>query len=228
MTTHCGCSPGGDRGDDWNDVANFDANDCQADEEDVSGRDDESLSEHGGNQDSSNGYVWPSDEYRLKVLSYSDTMLTPRLDFDMIAPSDGSKLQITTGARQNPMMGQHRISSFRVLVRHMTDMHRAVFAEGSATLDDFWEQLLLDMGSDEWGNPSPNTPKGLKERFGWVYDYIANGQMPVEVLRFMDALRQAWNEDGTILRIATHPYASKAERAIGSLLNPDLCPRWIN
>lgn len=221
-------SPGGDRGDGWNDVANFDAIDCQADEEDVSGRDDESLSEHGGYQDSSNGYVWPSDEYRLKVLSYSDTMLTPRLDFDMIAPSDGSKLQITTGARQNPMMGQHRISSLRVLVRHMTDMHRAVFAEGSATLDDFWEQLFLDMGSDEWGNPSPNTPKGLKERFGWVYDYIANGQMPVEVLRFMNALRQAWNEDGTILRIATHPYASKAECAIGSFLNPDLCPRWIN
>ena len=50
-------------------------------------------------------------------------MLTPRLDFDMIAPSDDSKLQITTGARQNPIMGQHRISSFQVLVRHMTDIY---------------------------------------------------------------------------------------------------------
>ena len=221
-------SPGGNRGDGWNNVANFNAINCQANKEDVSGRDDESLSEQGGYQDSSNGSVWPSDEHRLKVLSYSDTMLTPRLDFDMIAPSGGSKLQITTGARQNPMMGQHRISSFRALVRQMTDMHRAIFAEGSATLDDFWGQLFLDMGSDEWGNPSPNTPKGLKERFGWVYDYIADGQMLVEVLRFMDALRQAWNEDGTILRIATHPYASKAECAIGSFLNPDPCPRWIN
>ena len=217
----------------------------------MSGCDDESLSEQGGYQDSRNGYVWLSDEHRLKVLSYSDTMLTPRLEFDMIAPSGGSKLQITTGAcwskmrplfllllfhyiynsnraRQNPMMGQHRISSFRILVRHMTDMHRAIFAEGSATLDDFWEKLFLDMGSDEWGNLSPNTPKGLKERFGWVYDYIVNDQMPVEVLCFMGALRQAWNEDETILRIAAHPYASKAECAIGSFLNPDLCPRWIN
>ena len=35
----------------------------------------------------------------------------------------------------------------------MTDMHRAVFAEGNATPDDFWEQLFLDMGSGEWGNP---------------------------------------------------------------------------
>ena len=89
----------------------------------MGGRDVESLSEHGGYQDSSNGYVWPSNEYRLKVLSYSDSMLTPRLDFDMIAPSDDSKLQITTGARQNPIMGQHRISSFQVLVRHMTDIY---------------------------------------------------------------------------------------------------------
>lgn len=52
--------------------------------------------------------------------------------------------------------------------------------------------------------------------------------MPVEVLRFMDALRQAWSEDGTVLRITTHPYTSKADCAIGSFLNPDLCPRWVN
>ena len=52
--------------------------------------------------------------------------------------------------------------------------------------------------------------------------------MPVEILRFMDALRQAWSEDGTVLRITAHPYTSKAECAIGSFLNPDLCPRWVN
>ena len=57
---------------------------------------------------------------------------------------------------------------------------------------------------------------------------IANGRIPVEILRFVDALRQAWNEDGTILRFATHPYASKAECAIGSFLNPNLCHRWIS
>ena len=84
------------------------------------------------------------------------------------------------------------------------------------------------MGTDEWGNPSPNTPGGLKGRFGWVYEYITKGKMPVEVLRFMDALRQAWSEDGTVLRITTHPYTPKADCAIGSFLNPDLCPRWVN
>ena len=54
------------------------------------------------------------------------------------------------------------------------------------------------------------------------------GKMPVEVLRFMDALRQAWSEDGTVLRITTHPYSSKADCTIGSFLNPYLCPRWVN
>ena len=125
-------------------------------------------------------------------------------------------------------MAQHRISTFRVLIRRITDMHRAIFAEENATLDHFWEQLFLDMGTDEWGNPSPNTPEGLKGRFGWVHEYITKGKMPVEVLRFMDALRQAWSEDGTVRRITTHPYTSKAECAIGSFLNPDLCPRWTN
>ncbi|PGH16888.1 hypothetical protein AJ80_05032 [Polytolypa hystricis UAMH7299] len=83
------------------------------------------------------------------------------------------------------------------------------------------------MATYQWGNPSPNTPGGLKVRFGWVQEYITKGKMLVEVLRFMDALRQAWSEDGTVLRITTHhPYTSKADCAIRSFLNPDLCPRW--
>jgi hypothetical protein len=31
----------------------------------------------------------------------------------------------------------------------MTDMHQAVFAEENVTLDHFWEQLFVDMGTDE-------------------------------------------------------------------------------
>jgi len=107
-------------------------------------------------------------------------------------------------------------------------MHQAVFAEENATLDDFQEQHFVDMRTDEWGNPSPNTPKGLKRRFSWVHEYITKGKTSVEVLRFIDALRQAWSEDGTVLGITTHPYTSKADCAIGSFLNPDLCPRWVN
>ena len=47
------------------------------------------------------------------------------------------------------MMAQHRVSTFRVLVRRMKDMHQAVFAEENATLNHFWGQLFVDMGTDE-------------------------------------------------------------------------------
>ena len=107
-------------------------------------------------------------------------------------------------------------------------MHQAVFAEENATLNHFWKQLFVDMGTDEWGNPSPNTPGGLRGGFGWVHECITKDKILVEVLRFMDALRQAWSEDGTVLRITAHPYTSKADCAIGSFLSPDLCPRWVN
>ncbi|KAL8919232.1 MAG: hypothetical protein Q9208_006893 [Pyrenodesmia sp. 3 TL-2023] len=106
-------------------------------------------------------------------------------------------------------------------------MHRAVFAEENEPPGDFWEQLFIAMESDKRGDPIPNTPPGLKKRFGWVYKYVLTGHIPVEVLRFMDALRQIWNEDGTILRITTHPYTLKAECATSSFMNPDLCPRWV-
>ena len=121
-------------------------------------------------------------------------------------------------------MGQQRISTFRVLVHRMTNMHQAVFVEENATLKGFWEQLFIDLGSDEWENRSPNTPERLRERFAWVYEYVAKWKMPVEVLRFMDAFRQAWSEDSTVLRITTHPYISKADCAIRSFLNLNLCP----
>ncbi len=52
--------------------------------------------------------------------------------------------------------------------------------------------------------------------------------MSVEVLRIMIALQQAWSEDSTVLRTITHPYTPKADCAIGSFLNPDLCPHWVN
>ena len=63
-------------------------------------------------------------------------------------------------------MGQRCTSSFRVLVRYMTDIHRTVFAEEGSTPDYFWEQLFIAMESDKWGDPTPNTSSGLKERFG--------------------------------------------------------------
>jgi hypothetical protein len=151
--------------DNLDDGENSDLTEYEANEEEVSENDAESLSEHEGHQDSSDGYVWPSDEQRLEVLSYSNSLAALSLNQHTSAIPTSPGLTITVGARRQAMMAQHHVSTFRVLVRRMTDMHQAVFAEENATLDYFWEQLFLDMGTDEWGNPSPNTPKGLKGRF---------------------------------------------------------------
>ncbi len=222
----------GDREDGWQTSNNLDAIDFDTSEEDMCISDvvddkDESSSNSGSFQNSGDDYVWPCEERRLEILGFWDATQAPDLHFNTDRSPSESKIQITNGARVGPLMGQHCTSSFRVLVRHMTDMHRAVFAEENATPNDFWGQLYIAMGPDKWGNPIPNTSPGLKKRFGWVYEYVLTGHMPVEVLRFMDALRQIWNEGGTILRITTHPYTLKAECATSSFMNPDLCPRWV-
>ena len=114
------------------DLAEYEAN-----EEEVSENDAESLSEHQGHQDSSDGYVWPSDEYRHEVLSYSDSLATVFLNQHTSAIPTGPSTTITVGARRQAMMAQHRVSTFRVLVRRIKDMHQAVFAEENATIDYF-------------------------------------------------------------------------------------------
>ena len=222
----------GDTGKGWGIPRNLDLEDSDTSEQDICISDaaddqDESSSNIRFSQDSGEDYVWPCGERRLEILRYRDILQNPDFDMNTDNSSSESKIQITIGVRVCPLMAQHFTSSFRVLVRHMRDLHRAVFAGDNATLNHFWEQLFIVMGPDEWGNPTPNSPLGLKQRFGWVYEYVLTGQMPVKVLRLMDALRQIWNGDGTVLRISTHPYTLKAECATSSLMNPDLCPRWV-
>lgn len=222
----------GDRDDGWRTLKNrvakdFDTTEGQMCKSDVDDNEDESLSISESSHRSGDHYIWPCEERRLQVLGFWDATQAPDIDLNTDRSQSELTIRITNGARMGPLMGQHRTSSFRILVRHMADMHRAVFPEENATPSYFWEQLYITMGSDKLGDPVPNTPAGLKQRFGWVYEYVLTGHMPMEVLRFMDALRQIWNEDGTILRIATHPYALKAECATSSFMNPDLCPRWV-
>ncbi|KAL9635796.1 MAG: hypothetical protein Q9204_002490 [Flavoplaca sp. TL-2023a] len=204
----------GDREDGWRTSNNLDAMDFDTSEEDMCMSDavdneDESLSNSGSSQESGDDYIWPCQERRLAILGFGDATQAPDLDLNTDGFPSESRIQIQNGARLGPFMGQH------------------FFAEENKTPGDFWEQLFIAMESDKWGDPIPNTPPGLKKRFGWVYEYVLTGHIPVEVLRFMDALRQIWNEDGTVLRITTHPYTLKAECATSSFMNPDLCPRWV-
>jgi hypothetical protein len=102
---------------------NSDLSEYEANEEEVSENDAESLSEHQGYEDSSDGYVWPSDEYRLEVLSYSDSLAAVFLNQHTSVIPTGPSLIITVGARRQAIMAQHRVLTFRVLIRRMTDMH---------------------------------------------------------------------------------------------------------
>jgi len=67
-------SLGGAQHDSLDNGGNSDLTEYEANEEEVSENDAESPSKHQGHQDSSDGYVWPSHEYRLEVLSYSDSL----------------------------------------------------------------------------------------------------------------------------------------------------------
>jgi hypothetical protein len=91
---------------------NSDLTEYKANEEKVSENNAESLSKHQGHQDSSDGYVWPSDEYRLEVLSYSDSLAAVFLNQHTNAIPTDPSLTITVGARRQAMMAQHCVSTF--------------------------------------------------------------------------------------------------------------------
>ncbi len=111
------------QGDILNDGENFDLTEYQAIEDKGREEDAESLFEHQDDQDSSDGYVWPSDEYLVEVLSYSDSWATKFLNQDKSATSTSHSLTIILGASRQAIMSQHRVLTFRVLVHRMTDMH---------------------------------------------------------------------------------------------------------
>jgi len=88
----------------------------------------------------------------------------------------------------------------------MTDMHQAIFAEENATLDHFWEQLFVDMGTDEWGDPSPNTPEGLKGRFDWLHVTAKKIKHSYEILisiLWEETYKKGWLKNGEVLDLVS-------------------------
>ncbi|KAI9786177.1 MAG: hypothetical protein M1839_007587 [Geoglossum umbratile] len=92
---------------------NSDLTEYEANIEEVGENDAEPLSEHQGHQDSSDGYVWPSDEFRLEVLSYSDSLAVVFPNKHTSAIPINPNLTITIGARRQAMIAQHCVSTFR-------------------------------------------------------------------------------------------------------------------
>jgi hypothetical protein len=108
----------------------------------------------------------------------------------------------------------------------MRQMYAEAFEDESVklTIEEFWHNVYF-MIDDEWYITSPTA---LRERFGWVLRYITEGEHTQEARHFMDALREVWSEEGTVLRSATHPYEAMKTYATGNEQHPDLCPRWVS
>lgn len=175
-------------------------------------------------------YPWPSDFNRYKVMAASTEITSTitrkgsssREDLALESTVNPA-LQIVSQQPRTIVMGLHRVSTLRVFVRIMRDIHSDVFHGNTDTGENvFWTNVwfLLD---ETWGIGSE---KKLKTKFGWVLDYIRIGALPNEAQCVKDALRQAWSDEGTILRTAKHPYDYYPGCANELYLNPDLCSRW--
>jgi hypothetical protein len=53
----------------------------------------------------------------------------------------------------NALIGQHRVSTFKVLVRRLRGMRCRIFADEEASVEYFWKELFLEMDDDTWGKP---------------------------------------------------------------------------
>jgi hypothetical protein len=175
-------------------------------------------------------YSWPNDTNRYKVLASSAELTSTVIRKESPTPADSAvestvdpAIRIMSKQPRATVMGQHRVSTLRILVRIMRDIHSDVF-HGKAELgeNDFWTHVWFRL-DETWEIKSE---KKLKTRFGWVLDYIRIGALPNEAQCVKDALREVWMDAGTILRTAQHPYGYYPGCANESYFNPDLCPRW--
>lgn len=192
--------------------------------------DNDSLSSHeelGDLEDNDIPYVWPSDAYRYEALASSTSWKTrtPTVQ-DQKSISENSTIAIDFRISKRIIMGQHQVSTLRVLVRLMRDVHKDILDSGPVTLreKDFWTNLWFRL-DNTWGII---LPKLLKERFDWVLEYIREGRMPKEALCVKDALRQVWTRPGTVLKSTKHPYSYNVGFVVENVFNPDLCPGWVN
>lgn len=204
---------------------------AQSDNDSVSSSEDDLETEHSqsgvdinASPEPSCEYSWPSDTIRYEALSITDRLSSGQLNGTSHIPTKAI-LKIDMRAIRPKQMGQHRVSTFRVLVHIMQETHREDFDSLSNTDGDydFWAHVYMKL-NEKWGIDSIYL---LKKRFTWVLDYIRSGAMPQIAACIQDALRQIWSTAGTPLRLVKHLYNYDVPFAVGHFLNPDLCPRWV-
>lgn len=164
----------------------------------------------------------PSDTYRYNALSFTSLATKYR---KLASDQEGGNIsnvdqKVTADSR---VMGQHKVSTLRILSRLMSFVHQDVYNNASDDLneDDLWRNLWFDLDEELWSIPSSEI------RFDWVVHYVRKGSFPKEASYLADVFRQVWNQDGSILRTVNHPYNHDVDVPRKNLLNPDLSPRWI-
>jgi len=167
-------------------------------------------------------YEWPSEVSRYEALASTNEVLALMGTHTIHKPHRVLKLGRN---RSSPCeLAQHRPSTLRVLTHIMRNYHQIIFDndfEVSADID-FWETLFIGGLDKSWKIPDQHR---LRQRFGWVLEFIRTGCLPPDAHTANDILREGLADN--VLLCQTHPYSYQSKHPTDTLLNPDLCPRWV-
>ena len=139
-------------------------------------------------------FHWPEEANQYKVLASSAELTPTAIQNQSPIQADSSPrgtynhaLQIVTAQPRATVMGQHQVSTLRILVRLMRDVHSDVFDdETNLGENDSWTNVWFRLDAT-WGMHSEVV---LKKRFGWVLQYIRDGALPNEAQCVKGALRE--------------------------------------
>ncbi|KAL9569542.1 hypothetical protein ACKAV7_006597 [Fusarium commune] len=153
-----------------------------------------------GEDETETQYVWPSDWARHEALAFTNEYT-----------ADGAV----------PEIKEHRCSTLRVLMHIMRNYHRSTFQGADGTYEQFWETLFVAGLDKKWKIRDISL---LKQRFGWVLQFIETGTLPSEAKTAEELLWEALKDNA--LSYPTHPYNSEAGKT-DSWLNLDLSQAWV-
>ncbi|KAG7415652.1 hypothetical protein Forpe1208_v006573 [Fusarium oxysporum f. sp. rapae] len=172
-----------------------------------------------GEDETETQYVWPSDWARHEALAFTNEYTA-----DGAVPEIKevrSVLEIPVQHAAPAEIAQHRCSTLRVLMHIMRNYHRSTFQGADGTYEQFWETLFVAGLDKKWKIRDISL---LKQRFGWVLQFIETGTLPSEAKTAEELLWEALKDNA--LSYPTHPYNSEAGKT-DSWLNLDLSQAWV-
>ncbi|KAG5790052.1 hypothetical protein H9Q69_010891 [Fusarium xylarioides] len=179
----------------------------------------------GNNDGTTSEQLWPSDVPRLKQLEVSWCGSLALKSKSSTETNSGLRIKLLFAA---PLAFGGSVSTFRVLVHLMQDIHKRTFDEStdSSSLDltdnQFWECLYVGGLGPSWGFKSVEE---VKHRFSWVLRSIRTGYLPTEATKIRGILLEILS--GSLLKSGVHPYTYTGGIDSTKYLNPDLSPKWV-